>query len=181
MTIDSSYPHCRACGIRPHEHGLACHSNCPTCHGVSVVSDDVVTVTYSAEDLRIARLRQQSAFEVSLGWQYCPIDPIDLAALLAAYDSLIANQPPCDGGCNINDGPQEDCSAHGRPVRDVWNMLAEQERKISAVVDSAQEGLADSDDDHDMSAFWVLSVLRPDPFISPEPLASIEDLGWPTI
>ena len=26
-------PHSRACGIRKHDHGVACHSNCPTCHG----------------------------------------------------------------------------------------------------------------------------------------------------
>lgn len=26
-------PHSRACGIREHVHGTACHSNCPTCHG----------------------------------------------------------------------------------------------------------------------------------------------------
>lgn len=26
-------PHSRACGIRNHEHGPECHTNCPTCHG----------------------------------------------------------------------------------------------------------------------------------------------------
>jgi hypothetical protein len=26
-------PHSRACGIWVHQHGAACHSNCPTCHG----------------------------------------------------------------------------------------------------------------------------------------------------
>lgn len=26
-------PHSRACGIREHSHGLACHPNCPTCGG----------------------------------------------------------------------------------------------------------------------------------------------------
>lgn len=26
-------PHSRACGIRPHTHGVMCHDNCPTCHG----------------------------------------------------------------------------------------------------------------------------------------------------
>jgi hypothetical protein len=26
-------PHSRACGIRAHLHGVACHRNCPTCHG----------------------------------------------------------------------------------------------------------------------------------------------------
>jgi hypothetical protein len=27
-------PHSRACGIRQHDHGTACHPNCPTCHGI---------------------------------------------------------------------------------------------------------------------------------------------------
>jgi len=26
-------PHSRACGWRPHDHGSACSTNCPTCHG----------------------------------------------------------------------------------------------------------------------------------------------------
>lgn len=26
-------PHSRACGFRNHEHGTACSTNCPTCHG----------------------------------------------------------------------------------------------------------------------------------------------------
>lgn len=26
-------PHSRACGIRVHDHGTDCHTNCPTCHG----------------------------------------------------------------------------------------------------------------------------------------------------
>lgn len=24
-------PHSRACGVQPHQHGTACHPNCPTC------------------------------------------------------------------------------------------------------------------------------------------------------
>lgn len=26
-------PHSRACGVHPHQHGTACHPNCPTCGG----------------------------------------------------------------------------------------------------------------------------------------------------
>lgn len=26
-------PHSRACGVRPHDHGVFCNSNCPTCKG----------------------------------------------------------------------------------------------------------------------------------------------------
>lgn len=30
---------------------------------------------------------------------------------------------PCDGGCNVNDGPAEDCSRHGRSPRDLWERV----------------------------------------------------------
>lgn len=30
---------------------------------------------------------------------------------------------PCDGGCNVNDGPMEDCSQHGRSPRDLWGII----------------------------------------------------------
>ena len=50
-----------------------------------------------------------------------------LAAALAESEEqgvlYRANQPPCDGGCNVNDGPAEECSAHGRPVADVWEIV----------------------------------------------------------
>lgn len=29
---------------------------------------------------------------------------------------------PCDGGCDYNTGPEETCSRHGRPVREVWDI-----------------------------------------------------------
>lgn len=32
-------PHSRACGTRPHDHGIECHTNCPTCHGVSLIGE----------------------------------------------------------------------------------------------------------------------------------------------
>jgi hypothetical protein len=32
-TPDDRRPHSRACGWELHEHGPACHRNCPTCHG----------------------------------------------------------------------------------------------------------------------------------------------------
>lgn len=31
--VPSEGPHSRACGIRRHDHGPDCHSNCPTCGG----------------------------------------------------------------------------------------------------------------------------------------------------
>ena len=30
---------------------------------------------------------------------------------------------PCDGGCNVNDGPMEECSLHGRTPRDLWGII----------------------------------------------------------
>jgi hypothetical protein len=57
----------------------------------------------------------------------------EISVLFAAYDNLKLSQPPCDGGCNINDGPQEDCSAHGRPVSYVWGLVDEKQRQINAV------------------------------------------------
>lgn len=40
-----------------------------------------------------------------------------------AIDQLRKDAPPCDGGCNPNDGPQEECSAHGRTPADLWRQL----------------------------------------------------------
>ncbi len=36
---DDDRPHSRACGTRAHDHGPACHSNCPTC-GSPTASED---------------------------------------------------------------------------------------------------------------------------------------------
>lgn len=30
---NTSQPHSRACGPYPHEHGIRCHMNCPSCGG----------------------------------------------------------------------------------------------------------------------------------------------------
>ena len=32
--VTAKGPHSRACGARPHSHGSACSSNCPTCKGI---------------------------------------------------------------------------------------------------------------------------------------------------
>jgi len=32
ISLTTEGPHSRACGIRPHTHGLACAKDCPTCH-----------------------------------------------------------------------------------------------------------------------------------------------------
>lgn len=35
-------PHSRACGATKHDHGSACHSNCPTCRGSDRLATPVV-------------------------------------------------------------------------------------------------------------------------------------------
>jgi predicted Zn-ribbon and HTH transcriptional regulator len=42
MTEDK--PHSRACGYVKHNHGTACHKNCPTCHGqpISQTEDHII-------------------------------------------------------------------------------------------------------------------------------------------
>ena len=39
---------------------------------------------------------------------------------------------PCDGGCNVNDGPMEDCSQHGRSPRDLWGIIEDQSQRLAA-------------------------------------------------
>ena len=38
----------------------------------------------------------------------------------------------CDGGCNQVDGPDEECSLHGRPVSEVWDALAQRTKDLEA-------------------------------------------------
>jgi len=93
-------------------------------------------------------------------WELKKIEPYyatDVPALLAALEEaereverLKSAQHPCDGGCNYNSGPEETCSAHGRPVAEVWNIVEEvarqrdeAERRIAAVLDVVKELEAD--------------------------------------
>jgi hypothetical protein len=52
----------------------------------------------------------------------------------------VPTDPPCGGGCDYNSGPEETCSAHGRPVAEVWAIV----NKIEAERDKAKEELADA-------------------------------------
>ena len=49
---------------------------------------------------------------------------------------------PCDGGCSVETGgPSEECSRHGRPVREVWDALRlvqERERAALARAEAAE-------------------------------------------
>jgi hypothetical protein len=42
-------PHSRACGLREHQHGVACNPNCPTCHGRPVTGGAVIDATVADE------------------------------------------------------------------------------------------------------------------------------------
>lgn len=46
----------------------------------------------------------------------------ELRALRNAVKDYDTNFP-CDGGCNIDDGPAEECSRHGRSPRDLWERV----------------------------------------------------------
>ncbi len=46
----------------------------------------------------------------------------DLAALVRALDDY-EDRFPCDGACYENQGPTEDCSAHGRTPTDLWRII----------------------------------------------------------
>jgi len=49
-TAPDDRPHSRACGIRNHEHGPDCHSNCPTCHGQAPQPESVRKRTRPTND-----------------------------------------------------------------------------------------------------------------------------------
>ncbi|RRJ85926.1 hypothetical protein EG850_11105 [Gulosibacter macacae] len=100
-----------------------------------------------------------------------------IAELEAEVEHLRAQVPPCDGGCSYGDGPQEDCSAHGRRPTDLWRLLHEEhemgraaheraeaaEAKIDAVREfclERTEGYADDPFDYVLQfALNVLAVL----------------------
>lgn len=48
------------------------------------------------------------------------------ATVLALLDRLERAEArlTCDGACNYNDGPDEECSAHGRSPRELWEFIA---------------------------------------------------------
>lgn len=78
------------------------------------------SVTYDREKLRAALMTRQRE-----------------AGLRAAL-TLDVNFP-CDGGCNTNDGPAEDCSLHGRSPRDLWDRLEIATRRLNAIRRYAEE------------------------------------------
>lgn len=74
-------PHSRACGIRKHDHGTDCNSNCPTCGGRPFKTDDdlrnfrtihidipIQAPTSEAEAFEEAVAEAVHGFEVRTGW-----------------------------------------------------------------------------------------------------------------
>lgn len=59
-------------------------------------------------------------------------NPIAVLDLLDALDYAEKHVPPCDGGCNYVDGPEETCSRHGRPPAELWALLNEERTALNA-------------------------------------------------
>lgn len=49
----------------------------------------------------------------------------------------------CDGGCSYGDGPQEECSAHGRTPKDLWGiiggLIAERDAALARIAELEAE------------------------------------------
>jgi hypothetical protein len=60
----------------------------------------------------------------------------DFDRWLTAHDAEVEARSmgrdlPCDGWCNVNDGPQEECSRHGRTPGDLWGIIADLNRQLA--------------------------------------------------
>jgi len=45
--------------------------------------------------------------------------------VLAGWETVWEAQFPCDGGCNYNTGPEEQCTRHGRSASELWAAVDE--------------------------------------------------------
>ena len=63
------------------------------------------------------------------------------AASLQAKLQQYEEQFPCDGGCM--EGPEETCSAHGRPPKELWEMLEKANKKANGEPYSQAYGIGD--------------------------------------
>lgn len=68
-------------------------------------------------------------------------DPPTVLALIARLREAEAKLPPCDGGCSYGIGPEETCSAHGRPPAEIWGIVA----SVAAERDAAQGQLGEAE------------------------------------
>lgn len=68
-------------------------------------------------------------------------DPPTVLALIAKLREAEAKMPPCDGGCSYGIGPEETCSAHGRPPAEIWGIVA----SVAAERDAVQGQLGEAE------------------------------------
>ncbi|MBP5800757.1 hypothetical protein J2D78_01540 [Microbacterium maritypicum] len=103
---------------------------------------------YMAEERSRVPLRE--AFVEGAKWQ-AEVTEKELRTLCNVVKDYDVNFP-CDGGCNVNDGPEETCSRHGRSPADLWNLL-EADRAALAVFEKAHTPT--DDEREDMIAFLL--------------------------
>ncbi len=73
----------------------------------------------------VEQTRFVEGFAQGAEWQ-AGRDAERIAALEAEAERLRMLVPPCDGGCSYGDGPQEDCSAHGRRPAELWEIIQQE-------------------------------------------------------
>lgn len=84
-----------------------------------------------------------------------PLDYVVTPSQITAareYATVPAEHMHCDGDCSYNTGPAEDCSLHGRPVREVWGIvdrIAAERDQVKDVLARVWEVLAPHPVDHD--------------------------------
>lgn len=78
-------------------------------------------------------------------------DPPTVLSLIAALEAKTAEVEgckqrfSCDGGCSYGDGPQEECSLHGRKPRDLWEIVGGLARERDEARATAEDHVLDAD------------------------------------
>lgn len=80
-------------------------------------------------------------------------------------------QFPCDGFCSNDDGPQEDCSRHGRPPRWLWTELCAGYAKLNALDAWLREARFER---HGHAPEEIRAILYP----SPAPAITDNEVGF---
>lgn len=94
-------------------------------------------------DLEAIKAQYQQAAAGVEAWLPLPIvRAIEATTALIAEVERLQRRYPCDGGCNWADGPQEECSLHGRTPAEMWEALdkgANQRDALQARLDAVRE------------------------------------------